>query len=99
MQDSINEQVKFCMTDDLREAYDHDLAWKEECRRQGLEEGRMAGREQGLQEGREQGREEGLQEGRKEGRYEERKEIIDRLINSGISDKEIKNIIKIIENE
>lgn len=87
MQDSINEQVKFCMTDDLREAYDHDLAWKEECRRQGL------------QEGREQGHEQGLQEGRKEGRKEERKEIIDRLINSSISDKEIKNIIKIIENE
>lgn len=75
------------MTDDLREAYDHDLAWKEECRRQGL------------QEGREQGHEQGLQEGRKEGREKERKEIIDRLINSSISDKKIKNIIKIIENE
>ncbi len=38
MQESIKEQVKFCLDEDLRESYDHELAWKEKWRRQGRDE-------------------------------------------------------------
>lgn len=85
MENSVKEQVKFCMTDDLREAYDHDLAWKEECKRQGLREGR----EEGLKEGREEGRAEGLQEGKKE----ERENIISKLKEKGLSIDEIDELL------
>lgn len=85
MENSVKEQVKFCMTDDLREAYDHDLAWKEECKRQGLQEGR----EEGLKEGREEGRAEGLQEGKKE----ERENIISKLKEKGLSIDEIDELL------
>ncbi len=43
MQESIKEQVNFCLDEDLRESYDHELAWKEEWKRQGLWEGREEG--------------------------------------------------------
>lgn len=103
MQNSIDEQVKFCMTDDLREAYDHDLAWKEECRRQGLEEGReqglsegrAEGKAQGLEEGRAEGREEGRAEGREEGRVEGREEIIKNMSRNGMSKQEISKMTNI----
>ncbi len=71
MENSVKEQVKFCMTDDLREAYDHDLAWKEECKRQGLQEGR----------------EEGI------------KEVVNKLLRSGMTKDEISKILEIEINE
>lgn len=88
MEKSIEEQVNLCMTEDLREAYDHDLAWKEECRRQGLEEGR----EQGLSEG----RTEGIKEGRLKGQAEEREKIINKLTQANITKNELEKIINII---
>ncbi len=79
MENSVKEQVKFCMTDDLREAYDHDLAWKEECKRQGLQEGREEGRE----------------EGRKEGRAEGQAELIRNMFKNGMSSEEISKMTNI----
>lgn len=79
MENSVKEQVKFCMTDDLREAYDHDLAWKEECKRQGLQEGR----------------EEGLKEGREEGRAEGREELIRTMFKNGMASEEISKMTNI----
>ena len=93
MESSVKEQVEFCMTEDLREAYDHDLAWKEECKRQGLAEGRAEGRAEGIAEGRAEGRAEGLAEGIEEGRLEGKREIINNMLSNNISINDISSII------
>ena len=61
----------------------------------GVAKGVKQGIEQGREEGREQGREEGRKQGREEGRNESTQNIINKLIEKGLSDNEISNLLDI----
>lgn len=80
-----------------------ERAWKayerEEARREGLAEGRMEGHTEGRAEGLAEGRAEGLAEGLAEGRAESRMEIARKMLNRGISDKDIMELAECSEEE
>ena len=53
------------------------------------------GVKQGIEQGIEQGREEGREQGREEGRNESTQNVINKLIEKGLSDNEISNLLDI----
>lgn len=61
----------------------------------GIDEGEKIGVAKGIEQGRAEGREEGRAEGREEGRNEITQNIINKLIEKGLSDNEISNLLDI----
>ena len=67
----------------------------DEGKKIGLERGEEIGVAKGVKQGIEQGREEGREQGREEGRNESTQNIINKLIEKGLSDNEISNLLDI----
>ncbi len=61
----------------------------------GVAKGVKQGIEQGIEKGRELGIEQGIEQGREEGRNESTQNIINKLIEKGLSDNEISNLLDI----
>ena len=85
MEDYIKEAEDAVLKDDLLRSYDKELAYGDERFRDGKEEGRIEGKEEGRIEGKEEGRIEGI----KEGKEETQREIINTMLEKGLTDEEI----------
>ena len=89
MEDYIKEAEDAVLKDDLLRSYDKKIAYGDERFRDGKEEGRIEGKEEGRIEGIREGKEEGRIEGIKEGKEKTQREIINTMLEKGLTDEEI----------